>query len=72
MKHHLGSDRILPPARLEPATPISMGILPHFYSIYPECYHISLVISQTFFFFQNNPKDLDPSYKMDLDLCDCL
>ena len=21
-----------------------------------------------FFFFQNNPKDLDPSYKMDLDL----
>ena len=23
------------------------------------------------FSFQNNPKDLDPSYKMDLDLCDC-
>ena len=22
--------------------------------------------------FQNNPKDLDPSYKMDLDLWDCL
>ena len=21
-----------------------------------------------FFYFQNNPKDLDPSYKMDLDL----
>ena len=21
--------------------------------------------------FPNNPKDLDPSYKMDLDLCDC-
>ena len=25
-----------------------------------------------FFFFQNNPKDLDPSCKMDLDLLDCL
>ena len=25
-----------------------------------------------FVFFQNNPKDLDPSYKMDLDLLDCL
>ena len=24
-----------------------------------------------FFFFQNNPKDLDPSCKMDLDLLDC-
>ena len=23
------------------------------------------------FSFQNNPKDLDPSYKMDLDLWDC-
>ena len=25
-----------------------------------------------FFFFQNNPKDLDPSCKTDLDLLDCL
>ena len=25
-----------------------------------------------FFFFQNNLKDLDPSYKTDLDLLDCL
>ena len=25
-----------------------------------------------FFSFQNNPKILDPSYKMDLDLWDCL
>ena len=25
-----------------------------------------------FCFFQNNPKDLDPSCKMDLDLLDCL
>ena len=25
-----------------------------------------------FFSFQNNPKNLDPSYKMDLDLWDCL
>ena len=24
------------------------------------------------FFFQNKPKNLDLSYKMDLDLCDCL
>ena len=24
-----------------------------------------------FFFFQNNPKDLDPSCKMDLDVWDC-
>ena len=24
------------------------------------------------FFFQNNPKNLDPSYKMDLDIWDCL
>ena len=23
------------------------------------------------FLFQNNPKDLDPSYKLDLDLLDC-
>ena len=34
-------------------------------------YHISSVIRQSFS-FQNNPKDLDPSYKMDLDLWDCL
>ena len=25
-----------------------------------------------FVFFQNSPKNLDPSYKMDLDLWDCL
>ena len=25
-----------------------------------------------FFSFQNNPKGLDPSYKTDLDLSDCL
>ena len=35
-------------------------------------YNISLVIRQIFFFFQNNPKNLDPSDKMDLDLWDCL
>ena len=34
------------------------------------CYHISLMMS--FFSFQNSPKDLDPSFKMDLDLWDCL
>ena len=35
-------------------------------------YHISSVIKRGFFSFQNNPKDLDPSYKTDLDLLDCL
>ena len=30
------------------------------------------VYKTEFFSFQNNPKDLDPSYKMDLDLLDCL
>ena len=35
-------------------------------------YHFSSVIGQIFFSFQNNPKQLDPSYKMDLDLWHCL
>ena len=35
-------------------------------------YRISSVIRRSFFSFQNNPKDLDPSCKMDLDLWDCL
>ena len=35
-------------------------------------YHISLLIRRCFFSFQNNPKTLDPSYKMDLDLWDGL
>ena len=34
-------------------------------------YHISSVIIQSFS-FQNIPKNLDPSHKMDLDLWDCL
>ena len=34
-------------------------------------YHISSVIRWSFS-FQNNPKDLDLSCKMDLDLWDCL
>ena len=34
-------------------------------------YHISPVIRQSFS-FQNNQKNLDPSYKLDLDLWDCL
>ena len=29
-------------------------------------------VYKTVFSFQNNPKNLDPSYKMDLDLWDCL
>ena len=35
-------------------------------------YRISSVIRREFFSFQNNPKDLDLSYKTDLDLLDCL
>ena len=35
-------------------------------------YRISSIIKQSFFSFQNNPKYLDPSYKTDLDLLDCL
>ena len=34
-------------------------------------YCISSVIRQSLFSFQNNHKNLDPSYKMDLDLWDC-
>ena len=37
-----------------------------------EYYRISSVIRRSFFSFQNNPKDLDPSYKTDLDLWDYL
>ena len=36
-----------------------------------ECYHISLIIRQSFS-LPKNPKVLDPSYKMDLDLWECL
>ena len=35
-------------------------------------YHISPVRRQSFFPFQNNLKNLDPPYKTDLDLLDCL
>ena len=35
-------------------------------------FHLSLVLRQSVFSFQNNPKNLDPSYKTDLDLRDCL
>ena len=35
-------------------------------------YLISSVKRRSFFSFQNNPKDLDPSCKTDLDPCDCL
>ena len=38
----------------------------------PSKYRISSVIKRSFFSFQNNPKDLDPSYKTDLNLWDCL
>ena len=35
-------------------------------------YSISSVIRESFFSFQNNQINIDPSYKMDLDLLDCL
>ena len=35
-------------------------------------FHISSAIRQSFFSFQNNLKNLDPSYKAGLDLSDCL
>ena len=34
-------------------------------------YRISSVIRRIVFYLQNNPENLDPSYKMDLDLWDC-
>ena len=37
-----------------------------------KCYCISSIIKRSFSSLQNNPKNLDPSYKMDLDLWDCL
>ena len=39
---------------------------------YTQRYHISSVIRHSYFSFQNNPKNLDMSYKMDLDLWNCL
>ena len=33
---------------------------------------VFLCLSDSVFSFQNNPKNLDPFYKMDLDLWDCL
>ena len=33
---------------------------------------IFLRLQDIVYSFQNNRKNLDPSYKMDLDLCDCL
>ena len=35
-------------------------------------YRISSIIRRSFFSFQNNPKVLDPSCKIDLDLWHCL
>ena len=35
-------------------------------------YHISSVVRQRFFPHPNNPKNLDQSYKTDLELWDCL
>ena len=35
-------------------------------------YQASIIFLWSFFSIQNNPKNLDPSYKMNLDLWDCL
>ena len=40
-------------------------------STWPSDYHISSAIRQSFS-FQNNPKTLDPPFKKDLALWDCL
>ena len=41
--------------------------------VYLACdYGISSVIRWSFFSFQNNPENLDPFYKMDLDFLGCL
>ena len=45
--------------------------LMHCCSLFYKHYRISLVIRQSFS-FKNNPKNRDPSHKMDLDLCNCL
>ena len=37
-----------------------------------QCIMFFFCYKMEFFFFQNSFKDLDPSYKMDLDLWDCL
>ena len=53
---------------------IAETFLYFFYSIlveFMQC-HVSVVLRQSFFSFQNNPKDLDPSCKTDLNLWDCL
>ena len=41
-------------------------------SLFIWIYLISSVIRQSFFYFQNNPKHLDSSYKTNLDLWECL
>ena len=52
---------------------ISVFEISQVYCIYTKVYRISSLIRQYFFFyFQNNPKILDLSYKTDLDLWGCL
>ena len=54
----IGADTLAAISRAGPETQVSF-------------YRISSIIRE-FFSFQNNPKDLDLSCKMDLDLWDCL
>ena len=44
------------------------------YSLFETSIHVPYFFAYktVFFSFQNNPKNLDPSYKTDLDLWDCL
>ena len=52
-------------------TLVNQRISLFFFGNYERLYRISSVIRQSFFLLKN-PKDLDPSYKMDLDLWDRL
>ena len=57
-EEHLRAERITYNNDLNVA---AEAIIPYFFSY-----------KMDFFSFQNNPKNLDPSYKMDLDLWSCL
>ena len=45
--------------------------IPYFFDYKTEFFPSKTIPKTEFFSFQNNPKDLDPSCKMDLDLWDC-
>ena len=47
------------------------NLLPYIEGYPQNCLTVFPRILDGLFSFQNSPKDLDPSYKMDLDLWDC-